>query len=115
MGATDGTFAPMSNVDHRPKEVFGMQRQNQRASKRPSDRERTRVYEQERRVRKAERKAEEVLRACNRRLRKAERAAKEAAHRSEEVKWRIEGGGLRPRPLPAGRRSSEVSEEKEEA
>jgi hypothetical protein len=92
-----------------------MQRQNQRASKRLSDRERTRVYEQERRVRKAERKAEEVLRACNRRLRKAERAAKEAAHRSEEVKWRIEGGGLRPRPLPAGRRSSEVSEEKEEA
>jgi hypothetical protein len=87
----------MSNVDHRPKEVFGMQRQNQRASKRLSDRERTRVYEQERRVRKAE------------------RAAKEAAHRSEEVKWRIEGGGLRPRPLPAGRRSSEVSEEKEEA
>ena len=91
-----------------------MQRQNQRASKRLSDRERTSVHEQERRVGEAERKAEEVLRACDRRLRKAERAAKEVAHRSEEVKWRIEGGGLLPRPLP-GRRSSGLSEEKEEA
>ncbi len=90
-----------------------MQRQNQRALKRPSDRESTSVYEQERRVGEAEREAEEVLRACDRRLRKAERAAKEAAHRSEEVKWRIEGGGLRPRPLP-GRRSTEVTEQREE-
>jgi hypothetical protein len=49
----------MSNVDPRPKEVFGMQWQNQRALKRPSDRERTTsVYEQEQRVREAERKAE---------------------------------------------------------
>jgi hypothetical protein len=86
----------------------------ERALERPSDRERMSVHEQEQRVRKAERKAEEVLRACDRRLRKAERAAKEAAYRSEEVKWRIEGGGLRPRPLPAGGRSSEVTEEKEE-
>jgi hypothetical protein len=105
----------MSDVDHRPREVFDMQRQNQRALKRPSDRERTTsVYEQEQRVREAERKAEECLRACDRRLRKAERAAREAAHRSEELKWRIEGGGLRPRLLP-GRRSTEVTEEKEEA
>ena len=92
-----------------------MQRQNQRALKRSSDRKRTSVYEQERRAGEAERKAEEVLRACDRRLRKAERAAKEAAHRSEEVKWRIEGGSLRPRPLPTGRQGSEVTEEKEEA
>ncbi len=92
-----------------------MRRQNKReVFEAASAREHMSVYEQKRRVGEAERKAEEVLRACDRRLRKAERAAKEAAHRSEEVKWRIEGSGLRPRPLPGGR-SSEVTEEKEEA
>ena len=63
------------------------------------------VHEQERRAREAECRADEVLRASDRRLRKGERAAKEAAHRGEEVKWRIEGRGLRPRrPLPSDQR-----------
>ena len=72
------------------------------------------VREQDWQARQAERNAQEILRACDRRLRKAKRAAKEAAHRSEEGKWGIEGGSLRPRPLPSGR-SSEGTEEKEGA
>src|SRR3712207_8668237 len=44
-------------------------------------------------------------------MRKAERKAREATHRVEELKWRIDGRGIRPRPLP-GCRSTEVSEEK---
>jgi hypothetical protein len=47
-------------------------------------------------------------------MRKAERKAREATHRAEELKWRIDGRGIRPRPLP-GRWSTEVSEEKGEA
>jgi len=71
------------------------------------------VREQEQRAQQAALRAEEVLQASYTQMRKIESKAKEAAHRSEEVKWRIEGGGLRPRPLPSGP-SSEVSEDKEE-
>ena len=55
------------------------------------------VREQERRAQQAAPKADGLLRACDGRKRNAERAAKEAAYRAEEVKWRIEGGGVRPR------------------
>jgi hypothetical protein len=55
------------------------------------------VHEQERRVQQAELRAEEVLRASYRQMRKAEGKAKEATHRAGELKWRIEGYGIRPR------------------
>jgi hypothetical protein len=35
-------------------------------------------------------------------LRKAERNAKEATHRAEELKWMVDGSGIRPR-RPAAR------------
>jgi hypothetical protein len=38
-----------------------------------------------------------ILCACEERMRKAEYAAKESEYRSEEVKWRIDGRGIRPR------------------
>ena len=38
-----------------------------------------------------------AVRACEGRIRKSERAAKEAAYRADDLKWRIEGRGLRPR------------------
>jgi hypothetical protein len=53
--------------------------------------------EQERRARQAARRAEEILSASSSRMREAERAPREAAYRAEMLKWRIEGGGLRPR------------------
>ena len=62
--------------------------------------------EQERRAQQAARRAGEVLSASSSQMRKAERAPREALYRAEVLKWRIEGGGLRPR-LPrslAGRR-----------
>ena len=62
------------------------------------------VHEQERRAHQASLRAEEVLGASYGPMRKAERKAKEATHRAEELKWRIEGGGIRPRTLPATRR-----------
>jgi hypothetical protein len=57
--------------------------------------------EQERRTRQVaahelDRKVEEAVRACEGRMRQAERAAKEAAYKAEEVKWRIDGRGIRP-------------------
>jgi hypothetical protein len=72
------------------------------------------VREQERWARQAALRAKEVLGASCGPMRKAERKAREATHRAEELKWRIDGRGIRPRPLP-GRRSTEVSEEKGEA
>ena len=63
--------------------------------------------EQERRAQQAARRAEEILSASSSRMREAERAPREAAYGAEMLKWRIEGGGLRPRlprPLLAGRR-----------
>ena len=57
------------------------------------------VHEQERRAHQTSLRAEEILRAYYAPMRKAERKAEEAAHRSEEVKWTIEGGGIRPRSL----------------
>ena len=58
--------------------------------------------EQERRTRqeaahKLDSKVEEAVRACEGQMRQAERATKEAAYRAEEVKWRIDGRGIRPR------------------
>ena len=63
--------------------------------------------EQERRAHQAARRAEEILSASSSQMRRAERAPREAVYRAEMLKWRIEGGGIRPR-LPrrslAGRR-----------
>ena len=63
--------------------------------------------EQERRAQQAARRADEILSASERTMRKAERGPREAVYKAEMLKWRIEGGGLRPR-LPrrslAGRR-----------
>ena len=53
--------------------------------------------EQERRALHAARRAEEVWSASSSRMRKADRAPREAVYRAEMLKWRIEGGGLRPR------------------
>ncbi len=53
--------------------------------------------QQERRLRQAERKAQEVLLRASAREALAQSRARghkeEAAHRSEELKWRIAGGG----------------------
>lgn len=62
------------------------------------------VIEQEQRAHQASLRAEEVLEASYRPMRNAERKAKEATHRAEELKWRIEVGGIRPRSLPTTRR-----------
>ena len=53
--------------------------------------------EQERRAHQAARRAEEILSASSSQMRRAERAPREAVYRAEMLKWRIEGGGLRPR------------------
>ena len=53
--------------------------------------------EQGRRAHQAARRAEEVWSASSSKMREAERAPREAVYRAEMLKWRIEGGGLRPR------------------
>ena len=53
--------------------------------------------EQEHRAHQAARRAEEVWSASYSKMRRAERAPREADYRAEMLKWRIEGGGLRPR------------------
>ena len=53
--------------------------------------------EQERRALQAARRADEILSASSSQMRTAEREPKEAVYRAEMLKWRIEGGGLRPR------------------
>jgi hypothetical protein len=62
--------------------------------------------EQERRAQQAARRADEILSASYSRMREAERAPREAVYGAEMLKWRIEGGGLRPGlpRSPAGRR-----------
>jgi hypothetical protein len=60
------------------------------------------MYEQEQRAHQASLKAEEVLLASYGPLRKAERNAKEPTHRAEELKWIVDGSGIRPR-RPAAR------------
>ena len=72
-------------------------------------RERLRIgkAEQERRAQQAARRADEILGASERTMRKAERGPREAVYKAEMLKWRIEGGALRPRrprSLEAGRR-----------
>ena len=63
------------------------------------------VREQERWARRAALRAEEVLGASSSGpMRKAERKAREAIHRAEELKWRIDGRGIRPRSLASRRR-----------
>jgi hypothetical protein len=52
--------------------------------------------EQERRAHLAARRADEIMSASYSQMRKAERAPREADYRAEMLKWRIEGGGLRP-------------------
>jgi hypothetical protein len=62
---------------------------------------------QERRALQAARRADEIWSASSLKMRIAERAPREADYRAEMLKWRIEGGGLRPRrprSLEAGRR-----------
>ena len=72
-----------------------------------SERLRKGKAEQERRALQAARRAERIWSASSSKMRTAEREPKEAVYRAEMLKWRIEGGGLRPR-LPrrslAGRR-----------
>ena len=53
--------------------------------------------EQERRAQQAACRADEILSASSSQMRKAERAPREALYRAEMLKWRIEGGALRPR------------------
>ena len=53
--------------------------------------------EQERRALQAARRAERIWSASSLKMRTAEREPKEAVYRAEMLKWRIEGGGLRPR------------------
>jgi hypothetical protein len=53
--------------------------------------------EQERRAQRAACRAEEIWSASSSQMRRAERAPREAHYRTEMLKWRIEGGGLRPR------------------
>lgn len=53
--------------------------------------------EQERRAQQAARRADEILSASSSQMREAERASREALYRAEMLRWRIEGGGLRPR------------------
>ena len=63
--------------------------------------------EQERRAQQAARRAEEVWSASSSQMRRVERAPREAVYKAEMLKWRIEGGALRPRrqrSLEAGRR-----------
>ena len=63
--------------------------------------------EQERRAQQAARRADGILSASSSQMRQAERAPREALYRAEMLKWRIEGGALRPRrprSLLAGRR-----------
>ena len=53
--------------------------------------------EQERRAQQAARRADEIMSASSSQMRRAEREPREAVYRAEMLKWRIEGGGLRPR------------------
>jgi hypothetical protein len=53
--------------------------------------------EQERRAQQAACRADEIWSASSSQMRKAERPPREALYRVEMLKWRIEGGGLRPR------------------
>ena len=61
------------------------------------ERLRKRKAEQERRAAEAGRRADGILSASSSQMRKAERAPRECVYRTEMLKWRIEGGGLRPR------------------
>jgi hypothetical protein len=73
-----------------------------------------RVPEQEQRAHQASLRAEEVLQASRAPMRKAERKAKEAIYRSEELKWTIEAGGIRPLSLLGSRPLRASSEEGKE-
>ena len=53
--------------------------------------------EQERRAQQAARRAEQIWSASSSQMRKAERVPREVLYRAEMLKWRIEGGGFRPR------------------
>jgi hypothetical protein len=53
--------------------------------------------EQEHRAHQAARRADKIWSASSSQMRRAEREPREADYRAEMLKWRIEGGGLRPR------------------
>ena len=53
--------------------------------------------EQERRAQQAALRADEILSASSSQMREAERVSTEAVYKAEMLKWRIEGGGFRPR------------------
>ena len=53
--------------------------------------------EQERRAQQAALRADEILSASSSQMREAGRAPREAGYKAEMLKWRIEGGGSRPR------------------
>jgi hypothetical protein len=61
------------------------------------ERLRKRKAEQECRAQQAARRADGILSASSSKMREAERAPREAVYRAEMLKWRIEGGALRPR------------------
>jgi hypothetical protein len=71
-----------------------------------------RVHEQEQRAHRASLRAEEVLHVCSYGpMREAERKAKEATHRAQELEWRVEVGGIRPRSL-VGTRPARIAPRK---
>ena len=72
------------------------------------------VHDQEQRAHQASLRVEEVLHASEGPTRKAERKAMETTHRSEELGWRIEVGGIRPRSLPSTARGEYRPEKGEE-
>ena len=53
--------------------------------------------EQERLAQQAARRADQLMSASYSQMREAERTPREALYRAEVLKWRIEGGGLKPR------------------
>ena len=53
--------------------------------------------EQEHRAQQAARRADEILSASSSQMRRAERAPREALYRAEMLKWKVEGGSIRPR------------------
>ncbi len=68
------------------------------------------IREQEQREREAMRKADKVVTRIERRIQEAMRRANEATLRAEEVRRRVEGSDVKPRPLPGMREDSVPSD-----
>ena len=73
------------------------------------------MREQERRKRRAKRRADSVKQEIARKRRNTELLAKEAKRRADQVKRRIEVGDVEPRPLPSLREDSLPSMESMES